>query len=263
MQVVRCIAVCVALLVASPVLAAAEACPVTPLDDFIRRGQDVYLGEGHGTVESPALVRCLVIVAMERRKERLIVSLEQVPTARDPEGEAWRGTDGRGSEAMWNLTRFLLEQEKAGRLELHLQLSFPIAFVPGTTPPQFDAAAYERNIGTPLREFAARGQLIALSGNMHSRQDRIPLPQFSYDPAGSYVGPDVVHVDLEPGAGGTAWNCDAGGCGIHELAGASPFVGPPHTMMDGKAFGHDFIYRLPGVTASPPRFPAANPPPGR
>jgi len=246
-----------------PAVAARENCPVTPLHDFVRRGQDLYLGEGHGTVESPMLVRCLVLTAMEHSKEPLIVSLEQDPSARDPNGEAWHGRDGRGSEAMWNLMQFLLLQEKAGRLELHLQLSFPIVFVPGEIPPKLDSGAYERSMGTPLREFAARGQLIALSGNMHSRRERIPIPQFSYDPAGAHVGPDVVHVDLEPGRGGAAWNCIAGGCGVHDLPSQTPFEGLPNTLIDGKPYGHDFVYLLPRVTASPPKYPGPGTPPGK
>jgi hypothetical protein len=37
-----------------------KTCTVTPLHEYIRFGQDLYLGEGHGTAEVPALVRCLV-----------------------------------------------------------------------------------------------------------------------------------------------------------------------------------------------------------
>jgi hypothetical protein len=65
-----------ALYLAAPASAVDKSCSQTPLHDFVRRGQDLYLGELHGTVEVPALVRCLVIAAMENKGEPIIVSLE-------------------------------------------------------------------------------------------------------------------------------------------------------------------------------------------
>jgi hypothetical protein len=228
----------------------------------VHRGQDLYLGEGHGTVESPALVRCLVIAALERGEKPLLVSLELDPSARDPKGDAWHGRDGRGSEAMWNLTQFLIEQEKAGRLELNLQLSFPPVFIAGETPPKLDFAAYERSIGIPLGELSTRGQLIALGGNVHSRKERIQMPQHSYYPAGHYLGSGVVHVDLESAGRGTAWNCNAEGCGIHIVPGQTTSIGMANTLVDGKPFDHDVVYLLPTVTASPPKLPPSSSPSG-
>jgi hypothetical protein len=94
-------------------------------------------------------------------------------------------------------------------------------------------------------------QLIALSGNAHSRKDPLPLPT-PYRPAGSYLPGTVVHVDLEPANGGTAWVCISE-CKIHEVPRNTPFAGPPNTLMDGAPYGHDFVYRLSTLTASPPR----------
>ena len=239
-----------ALIVALPVRSAEDACPRTPLHTLIERGQDLYLGELHGTVETPALMRCLVIAALERKGEKLIVSLEQEPAARDLQSAAWRGQDGRGSAAMWELTRFLLEQEKLGRLTLHQHN-------PTVFDNPFDPAAYERRMGTPMRELARRGLLLALSGNAHSRKTPLPMPS-PYDPAGMYAGPDVMHVDVESAEGGSAWTCLSKHCGVNELPGNSPFNGSPNTLMDGKDYGHDFVYLLPGFTASPPKFPGSD-----
>lgn len=233
---------------ALPALSADQACSRTPLHTFIERGQDLYLGEGHGTFETPALVQCLVIAALERKGEPLIVSLEQQPSARDLQGDAWRGQDGRGSIAMWELTKFLLEQEKLGRLTLHQH-------APTVFDNPFDPAAYERRMGTPLLELAKRGLLLALSGNYHSRNAPIPMSP-PYDPAGMYAGPDVMHIDVESASGGSAWNCAAGGCGEHRMPRTSPFNGTPNTLMDGKDYGHDFVYLLPQITASPPKYSA-------
>jgi hypothetical protein len=233
---------------ALPALSADQACSRTPLHTFIERGQDLYLGETHGTVETPALLRCLVVAALERNGEKLFVSLEQQPNARDLQSDAWRGQDGRGSAAMWELTKFLLEQEKLGRLTLHQH-------APTVFDNPFDPAAYERRMGSPLRELARRGLLIALSGNAHSRKEPLPMPS-PYDPAGMYAGPDFIHVDIESASGGATWSCRAGGCGVHEFPGNTPFNDASNTLMDGKGFGHDFVYLLPQFTASPPKYPA-------
>jgi len=250
MSVQQLAAFFLSLSLALPVLSADQACSRTPLHAFIDRGQDLYLGELHGTVETPALLRCLVIAALERKGEPLIVSLEQEPNARDLHSDAWRGQDGRGSEAMWQLTRFLLEQEKLGRLTLHQH-------APTVYDNPFDPAAYERRMGSPLRELASRGLLIVLSGDAHSRKEPLPMPS-PYDPAGMYAGPDLIHIDIKSASGGTAWNCIAGGCKAHEFTGNIPFDHAANTLMDGKAFGHDFVYLLPQFTASPPKLPASN-----
>lgn len=239
------------LVLASPTFASSEAnCSSGALDALVRQGKDLYLGEIHGTTEVPALLRCLVLTALEHPNGKLIVSLEQQDSARDPVGEAWRGTDGRSSVAMWELTQFLISQEKAGRLEFHQQLPSAV-LKPGESPPKYDPVEYERAMGAPLRELAARGQLIALSGNAHSRLER--FPGATYDPAGKYVGPDVVHVDLMTVAGGTAWTCLSSDCGLHARPGMGAMAGEAGTLTDGKWDGHDFIYWLPGSTASPPK----------
>ena len=236
-----------ALMLALPVRPSEPACSRTPLHTFVERGQDLYLGELHGTVETPALMRCLVIAALERKGEKVIVSLEQDPAARDLQSAAWRGQDGRGSVAMWDLTRFLLEQEKLGRLTLHQHV--PTAF-----DKPFDPVEYERRMGTPLRELAGQGLLLVLSGNAHSRKAPLPMMPSPYDPAGMYAGPDIMHIDVESAGGGSAWICWSKGCGVHEQPESSPFNGTPNTLMDGKDYGHDFVYLLPRFTASPPKY---------
>jgi hypothetical protein len=227
-------------------------CESTPLHELIRAGKDLYLGESHGTVESPALVKCLVMAALERKNAGLIVSLEHRENARDLQGDVWRGVDGRSSEAMWDLVSFLLVQEKAGRLKLHFHA--PEFVIPTDRPFVFDPADYEKRMGLAVNDAAAQGQLIALSGNAHSRKDPLPLPT-PYPPAGSFLSASAVHVDLESANGGTAWVCRPD-CAVHEVPRNTPFVGPPNTFMDGAPYGHDFVYRLPTFTASPPKYPA-------
>lgn len=244
-----------ALLMAAFVLPArAGDCATGELGDRVRKGADVYLGENHGSVEIPALVRCLIEVALSAKPRRLYVSLEQQPAAREPSNEVWRGTDGRASEAMWELTQYVLQQEKAGRLELHQQLPGSVMLEPGQSLPPHDQALTERNMGTPLREFAAHGQLIALSGMLHSARE--PLHGLPYQPAGAYAGPDVIHVAVQAVHGGTVWNCLDGKCAEHAQASMEAMAASPGSLTDGAWLGHDHIFWLDRFTASPPRYPA-------
>jgi hypothetical protein len=228
-------------------------CQTGRLGELVRQGKDLYLGELHGSVEAPALVRCLVEEAVAHKARKLIVSLEQQPLARDPTGDAWRATDGRGSQAMWELTQYLIGEEKAGHLQLHQQVPGPLTFRDGEPPPKYDPVAYEKDMGEPLKVLAAYGQLIALSGNAHSRNK--PLPGLAYQPAGAFVGPGVVHVAVMATSGGTAWNCIAGKCEAHPLPALGEQAGAPGSLTDGAWLDHDFIFWVPQSTASPPKLP--------
>jgi hypothetical protein len=236
--------------------AAAADCETGELGALVRQGKDLYLGEMHGTAEIPALVRCLVESALSNNPDELIVSLEQQPAARNAAGDAWRGTDGRGSEAMWELTQFLIREEKAGRLELHQHV--PAVLPLKGNPPELDSAAYEKLMGEPLRGLAARGQLIALSGNAHSRNQAVP--GLGYEPAGKYAGPDVLHIAVMAARGGTSWNCVGNKCGARTLP-ISGMPGARGTLTDGAWFGHDLIFWLDKSTSSPPKLPAVAGPP--
>jgi hypothetical protein len=229
----------------------ASECPRTPLDGFVEQGRDLLIGEQHGTAEAPALVRCLVSTALAREHaEPLVVSIEHTPGARDLSGSDWKSRDGRSSIALWELAKFLSEQEKLGRLKVAFHMPVIRATRPEDIP---DSATYEKLMGTPLRELAQQNQLIALVGNVHSRKTRpdwIP-----YDPAGVYVGDAAVHVAVEATGPGTAWSMQGR---LYELR-ATPagwFAGQePGRLVDGKAIEHDYVYLVPRFTASGPRFP--------
>ncbi len=231
-------------------IANAGNCPRTPLHDFIERGQDLYLGENHGTAEVPALVRCLVEAAVARGNEKVIVSLEQQSAARDLAGDIWRGTDGRSSAAMWELTRFLLEQEKLGRLVFDQHV-----FSSLKTEEEFKnwtPAIHDRDMGEHLRALVPQGQLIALSGDFHSRKEGVA--GVGYDPAGKYVGAAAIHVDLLFAEKGTTWNCLASECRVHANGGEASW-GPAGALVDGAPTQHDHIFLLGKPTASPPKLP--------
>lgn len=237
-------------LLAAPCLAAAP-CERTPLDAYVEQGRDLLIGEAHGVAESPELVRCLVLTALARKNaEPLVVSIEHTSAARDLAGDDWKSRDGRSSIAMWELAKFLFEQEKLGRLTVAFHMPVIHAARPEDIP---DSAGYEKLMAAPWRELAEKTQLIALVGNLHSRKARPNgLP---YDPAGVYVGPGVLHVSVENVSAGTAWANMNGEYKSRPTIGNLFADQTPGTLIDGKVIEHDFVYLVPRFTASGPRYP--------
>ena len=196
--------------------AAAEvrACPDGQGFKLLASAEHLYLGEGHGTSEVPALVRCLTQSALDRSAKSLVVSLE-LPDPDKPENQSyWMSNhDGKSSKAMWQLFQWLRVQEAAGRLTIHYQYD---------NTPWTGQAAYERHVGEGLKALIDQGHaLIAYGGNFHSRKEVAPyLPDIV--PTGAVVGPAILHVDVEAVEGGSAWDCrktEGGemGCAIHDV----------------------------------------------
>jgi hypothetical protein len=235
---------------------AAAPCERTPLDPYVEQGRDLLIGEAHGVAESPELVRCLVLTALARKNaEPLVVSIEHTPAARDLAGDDWKSRDGRSSIAMWELAKFLFEQEKLGRLTVAFHMPVIHATRPEDIP---DSAGYEKLMAAPWRELAEKGQLIALVGNLHSRKARPNgLP---YDPAGVYLdagvsGAGVLHVSVENVSPGTAWANMNGEYKLRPTVGNLFADQTPGTLIDGKVIEHDFVYLVPRFTASGPKYP--------
>jgi hypothetical protein len=235
---------------AGPSLADAP-CERTPLDAYVEQGRDLLIGETHGVVESPALIRCLVLTAISRKNaEPLVVSIEHTPAARDLAGDDWKSRDGRSSIAMWELAKFLFEQEKLGKLTVAFHMPVIHAATPADIP---DSATYEKLMGEPLRVLAQKNQLIALVGNLHSRKARPNgLP---YDPAGVHVGDAALHVSVENVGPGTEWSNMNGEYKSRPTVGNLFADQAPGTLIDGRIIEHDFVYLVPRFNASAPRYP--------
>ena len=113
-----------------------------------------------------------------------------------------------------------------------------------------------KQVGEHLRDLAAKGRLIALGGNLHSQRKQAMIPSLTFAPAGAFVGNGIKTVMIVPAHDGTAWNCTES-CGAHK---DKAFTGiEAGELMDGSAYGHDYLYGLDEVTASPPARAAVNP----
>jgi hypothetical protein len=200
---------------------------------------NIYLGELHGTVESPNLVRCLTDAEVAAGAAPLFVSLELPEFARDTHNGAWGGVDGRTSQAMMSLVDYLESLEKQGKLTLDFQL----------TGKEQNAVQMNKQVGEHLRGLATKGRLIALGGNLHSQRKQAMIPSLTFAPAGAFVGDGIKTVMIVHARDGTAWNCTET-CGAHKDKG---FTGiKADELVDGSAYGHDYLYGLDQVTASPP-----------
>lgn len=243
-----------ALLMCAPVF----ACPPDSTLDTLLEHKALVLGEIHGTVETPAFFQCLVERALVSIEEPLTVSLELESGARDPNSSFWRSQDGRASQAMWRLVQFLQEQQRIGKLSLHLQLEKPVfnSFE--------EAKAYsdhwEQNRGIAIKELAERGRVIALMGNVHAMRDPLKLQGGSQEllMAGHYMGSEVTRVAVENVDDGEAWVCrgipPAVTCGTDTVKNRGISGAAPGAILDGNTLGYELIYFIEerAYSASPP-----------
>lgn len=230
------------LLVASPAIHA-EVCPGDPMLRRITDMGNVYIGELHGTQESPAFLRCLVSYEIAHGVKPLTVSVEFAESARDMNAPDWRANDGRTSVAMASLLQWLMAEETRGHINLHFQR--------GKVDSVDD---FDHRVGVAIRELATKGHVIAYSGNFHNM--KVAPPGINVVPAGAYVGPAFTHIAIVDVNGGTAWFSRADGTGVHQLVPKRAGYGKPGTLVDGRENGYDFMYLIPTFTASPPSNPA-------
>jgi hypothetical protein len=232
---------------------AVAACPDDEGFKKLASFERVYLGEMHGTEEVPQLVQCLVQSAIAAKPASLAVSLEMPEDARQPDSWQWKSQDGRASQAMWRLHQWLQAQEAAGVLKLHHHQPT------GSYPDQAD---YEKAAGFSLNALMRQtARVIVLSGAFHSRREPLAwMPNMR--PMGTYVGEGTVHVDVRALEGGTAWSCTSRStgnappppmtCAVQTEPAFSQADAHAGDLIDGRQAGHDYIYLLKAITASPP-----------
>ena len=148
---------------------------------------------------------------------------------------------------MMSLVEHLESLEKQGKLTLDFQL----------TGKEQDAVQMNKQVGEHLRDLATKGRLIALGGSLHSQRKQAMIPSLAFAPAGAFVGDGIKTVMIGHARDGTAWNCTKT-CGAHKDKGFNGLKAGE--LVDGSAYGHDYLYGLGQVTASPPAF--ASPRPG-
>ncbi|MET0937489.1 MAG: hypothetical protein ABWX83_15965 [Luteibacter sp.] len=225
------------------------ACPDGAVLQRLTDMGNLYIGEMHGTQESPAFLACLVAYEIAHGVKPLTVSVEFENAARDMQSPVWRANDGRTSVAMAATLQWLVGEEAKGHVRLHFQRGDGVPF-----------DRIERTYGEGIRAQAAAGRVIAYSGNIHARKT---ISAFSPAlPAGTYVGPGFTHIDVESVDKGTAWVNINGDTGVHALVGSHPDE-KPGTLVPSNDDAYDFVYLVPAFTASLPHLPGQLPPAGK
>jgi len=260
--------------------AAGVDCPPLPrgAGELIEPGSFVLVGEVHGTVEAPAFVGTLACAAAVRAGPRgLLVGIEMshsdqpaldafiaLESAAEARRELLRAThftdafrDGRDSRAVVALLEELRRWHRAG-LKI-TTIAFDVSTEDGAAGAARETAMAERIAAAAERYPGAT--VLVYTGNLHSRTAQgVP-----WDPELLPMGtrlrrrfPHLRSVDFAS-AGGSAWVCimapGGGGteCGEHAQNGVDrgdlPFV---ELWSEPDENGHDGIYYLGPVSASPP-----------
>lgn len=235
------------LFMASTHASAAEIQCGGPLLELVNEGRDIYFGEHHGTYEIPMLLKCLVEERLKKpAKEPLIIALELDAVALNLDSDFWSGTDGRSSESMWNLVKFLLTKKQENKLTLHMLLEnagYDVIISEGQN-------GVDKKMGQGLHSITKKSQVLALSGNLHSRKSPMNiLPDMI--PAGSYAL-EMLHISIEATKNGEAWGCHSEGCGAHTIQKFPSSPNVANTLINGESFEHDYIYFVERFTVSQP-----------
>lgn len=232
----------------------------------------VLIGELHGTVETPAAFTDLACLAAAARR-RVTVALE-FDANFQPQVNAFLASDGgtaaraallrlpiwhEGSQDGRSSTATLALFERLRRMRRAGAIDAVVCADPDTRPGETrDAAIARAWQAAPLRD---DGLLLALAGNVHTMRKTAEFRGRTIVTAGSLLPRDrTVTVDVRNN-GGTAWTCQADGCGVHP-------IGRPRSAQRGVTFvtdaaeAWDAVLEL-GVptTAAMPAIPSAPAPP--
>lgn len=258
-----------------------ECTEVAGLEKLFAPGAGLLLGEMHGTEQSPAFLAnaaCLALrsglpltVALEIPREetsRVDAYLSSPGGEKDREtllaGPFWRAgyQDGRRSRAMFALLerlRLLHESGKPVRIELLDRAEQPSSSAERDRwLAESLAAAFDK---TP------EGVVIGLLGNVHSRI----RPGVPWDP--EYPTAGSVLMQMRPGLpvtaldvsyrGGEAWTCataEASSCQVRPIQGRPQDPPQGIEIFPEVANGHNGVYRVGDLLASPPMVSAPREP---
>lgn len=211
----------------------------TPVSGAERLWQDnirwVIVGEHHGTNETPdafANLVCLasqsgrpVTVALEYNSDDQSVIDRFLATADPVEARQillslprwhWftQNSDGRTSTAFLRLFETLRTMKRQGMITGIIASDVPSTWR-GTPDRDAEMGRNWQAIAVPTN-----GLIVALVGNVHAvRLASFELGGRSIVPAASYLPrPQTMTLSVE-GNAGTAWNCNAQGCGAHAYGG--------------------------------------------
>jgi hypothetical protein len=246
--------------------------PIPGLESLLATTRVLWLGEMHGTVESPAFLANATCLALRAGRE-VTVALE-IPAEEQPrvdtflassglerdlarllESPFWRSEyqDGRRSQAMLLLLSRMRELGAGRRLRVLLidQLAFQ------TRPAERDQAMAEA-VAKASAE-TPRGIVIVLTGNVHARVARGSPWDPEYESAAyrlTHLKPQLAVKALDVSyQGGSAWVCttaSSSSCQVREVKGNPAAGGEGVTLYPAVTGAFHGLYAVGMLTASPP-----------
>lgn len=210
----------------------------------------IVIGELHGTAETPAIFADAVCLAAQER--RVVVALE-VPSTDQPAIDAWLASDGGPAARaaflkalLWNMPMkdgrsseaFLALFDRLRQMHAAGAVAGVVAFQDNSPAddPSGDQGPYEKRLAAIVRDAAVPdGMVLVLVGNGHARKSEV-IPGASdrkpFRPMAMHLPPETTLTLYAIGNGsGSAWNCQADGCGVHDNS------GPPEPMDRGVELG--------------------------
>jgi hypothetical protein len=242
---------------------ALDCAPIEGAGELVASRRVIFVGEVHGTAETPRLAGDLACHALRADKpvllalelpasdnallEKLLETGETGPLLASP---FWsrEEQDGRSSQAMLELLQRAHALRAAGKpIEV---VGFEVERTAGTMPAERDRAMAEQLLGAMQ---AHPGSLVvALAGNVHGRRTLgVPWDPI-YQPMAAYLGERVVSL-LAWAQHGSAWNCQSDGCSAHSFGDTSAApIAPAIRLLPEPQDGYDARVELGRFTASPP-----------
>lgn len=273
--------VCSIVLSASTLAAQPLIC--SPIDGIekVLNTPGVFIGDQHGSVETPAFLGDLachvmatgrpVVIAMEYSAEDQQVLDAFLKTSDEPAASRlltgtpyWTtNRDGRASSAMRDALLTIRRNARAGGKVKLIAYDTKV-----DTWQQRDPASADLLIGRRNTDGAA-AYWIVFGGNVHARKTRgltgpgVP-PEYAQHEHLGYLLRDwhLVHLNAAY-RGGASWACTGaapGNCSVHQHGQGCSTDCPPHTLirLTNSDPAYDGVYDVGKLTPSPPLYLSAN-----
>ena len=182
-------------------------CEAAQLEKFITNSSGIYIGELHGSNETPKIVECIIRKSIKTGKP-IIASIEMPPCAIDENCYFWKGQDGRASYAMKKFVANIKNLQKTNE-------NFQIDFM-GVCYGEASQVLQEKCTGEHINSLTNKGFVIAYGGNFHAMRKSLPGLE-SLATAGYYVSKEILTINISAKNGGSFWGCAETSCGIQHI----------------------------------------------
>lgn len=265
-NLVRSVGLLITAALASLSATAQECGPIENVEKVLNK-RLIFVGELHGTKESPQFVSDLACNLLKSNKQ-VVLALEMSNDYQPELQSALKEPSEQLAFSGLEQLRFWDAKMQDGKRSVAYMMLLKKAWGWKKQFPEFDLAAIDVSATTlqsaraefmagEIRRILDRSPqvvVIAFTGNLHARRQKGTPWNKEFIPA-AYLLRDVEAVSLNMDyTAGTAWNCGRNGCGINPVS-QSPITGKPtapSVQLSQADPYFDGVYQLGEVSASPP-----------